>query len=172
MSMISEFVKELREKSALFSKSYFAVAGIAKDYKEAADIIEELSAKLAGANKERSEQYYKDVPDTNVGKWIPVSERLPDAETEVIVLAKRKFKGGDFRYIITTALYEDGTVLENDSIWYWDDLDGEWNEEEDCYIIPEGWWEFRHYNMDEVYNNAIDDEVIAWQPLPEPYKGN
>ena len=38
MSMISEFVKELREKSALFSKSDFAVAGIAKDYKEAADI--------------------------------------------------------------------------------------------------------------------------------------
>lgn len=171
MSMISEFVKELREKSALFSKSDFAVAGIAKDYKEAADIIEELSAKLASANKERSEQYYKDVPDTNVGKWIPVSERLPDTETEVIVLAKRKFKGGDFRYIITTAFYEDGTVLENESIWHWDDLDGEWNEEEDCYIIPEGWWEYRHYNMDEVYNNAIDNEVIAWQPLPEPYKG-
>lgn len=61
MSMISEFVKELREKSALFSKSDFAVAGIAKDYKEAADIIEELSAKLACANMDRSEQYYKDV---------------------------------------------------------------------------------------------------------------
>lgn len=60
MSMISEFVKELREKSALFSKSDFAVAGIAKDYKEAADIIEKLSAKLASANMERSEQYYKD----------------------------------------------------------------------------------------------------------------
>ena len=172
MSMISEFVKELREKSALFSKSDFAVAGIAKDYKEAADIIEELSAKLASANMDRSEQYYEDVPDTNVGKWISVSEKLPDTETEVIVLAKRKFKGGGFRYIITTALYEDGTVLENDSIWYWNDLDGEWNEEEDCYIIPEGWWEDRHYNMDEVYNNAIDDEVVAWQPLPEPYKGD
>ena len=171
MSMISEFVKELREKLALFSKSDFAVAGIAKDYKEAADIIEELSAKLASANMERSEQYYKDIPDTNVGKWIPVSEKLPDPETEVIVLAKRKFKGGDFRHIITTAIYEDGTVLENDSIWHWYDLDGEWNEEEDCYIIPEGWWEYRHYNMDEVYDNAIDDEVVAWQPLPEPYKG-
>ena len=66
--MISEFAKELREKSALFSKSDFAVAGIAKDYKEAADIIEELSAKLASANKERSEQYYKDVPDINAVK--------------------------------------------------------------------------------------------------------
>lgn len=171
MSMINEFVEKLREKSALFSRSDFAVAGIAKDYKEAADMIEELSAKLSSVNLERSEQYCKDVPDTNVGKWIPVSEKLPDIETEVIVLAKRNFKGGDFRYIITTALYEDGTVLENDSIWHWNDLDGEWNEEEDCYIIPRGWWEYRHYNMDEVYNNAIDDEVIAWQPLPEPYKG-
>lgn len=60
MSMINEFVEKLREKSALFSRSDFAVSGIAKDYKEAADIIEELSAKLASANMERSEQYHKD----------------------------------------------------------------------------------------------------------------
>ena len=85
MSMISEFVKELREKSALFSKSDFAVAGIAKDYKEAADIIEELSAKLASANMDRSEQYYKDVPDTNVGKWIPVSDHYPDTEKYILL---------------------------------------------------------------------------------------
>ena len=92
-------------------------------------------------------------------------------QSGITSLAKRKFKGGDFRYTITTAFYEDGTVLENDSIWHWNDLDGEWNEEEGCCIIPEGWWEYRHYNMDEVYNNAIDDEVVAWQPLPQPYKG-
>lgn len=56
---MKEFVEKLREKSALFSRSDFAVAGIAKDYKEAADIIEELFAKLASVNKERSEQYCK-----------------------------------------------------------------------------------------------------------------
>lgn len=99
--------------------------------------------------------------------WIYCSEKMPLPETEVLIVAKRKFKGGDFRYIITSAMYEDGTIRENDSCWRWEDIEGEWDEEEDCYIIPEGWWENRHYNPDDVYNNTVDDEVIAWQYMPE-----
>ena len=102
--------------------------------------------------------------------WIPCSVAMPPVETEVFIVAKRKYRGGEVRYITTTAMYEDGTVLENDSCWRWEDIEGEWDEENDCYIIPEGWWENRHYNPDEVYNNVIDDEVIAWQPLPQPYQ--
>ena len=101
--------------------------------------------------------------------WIPVEERLPKAETEVLIVAKRKFKSGECRYVITTAMYEDGTVSEYDSCWAWEEIEGEYDEENDCYIIPEGWWENKHYNPDGVYNNPVDDEVIAWQPLPEPY---
>lgn len=100
------------------------------------------------------------------GGWIPCSERLPQVETEVYIVAKRKYRDGGVRYITTTAMYEDGTVRENDSCWRWEDIEGEWDEDEDCYIIPEGWWEDRHYNPDDVYNNAVDDEVIAWMPLP------
>ncbi|MDD7637240.1 MAG: DUF551 domain-containing protein [Clostridiales bacterium] len=102
--------------------------------------------------------------------WIPVEKRLPEVETEVLVVARRRFKSGECRYIITTAMYEDGTVSEYDSCWSWEDIEGEYDEENDCYIIPEGWWENRHYNPDEVYNNVVDDEVVAWQPLPEPYQ--
>lgn len=102
--------------------------------------------------------------------WIPCEERLPEAEEEVYILAKRKYRDGGFKYITTTAMYEDGTIRENDSCWYWEDIEGEWDEEEDCYIIPKGWWECKHYNPDNCYNNAVDDEVIAWQPLPAPYK--
>ena len=102
--------------------------------------------------------------------WIPCSVAMPPVETEVFIVAKRKYRGGEVRYITTTAMYEDGTVLENDSCWRWEDIEGEWDEENDCYIIPEGWWENRHYNPDEVYNNVIDDEVIAWQKLPRPYQ--
>lgn len=102
--------------------------------------------------------------------WIPCSEKLPESEKEVLIMANRKYMGGKILPIITTAIYEDGTMLEKDSIWYWSDIDGEWNEEEECYIIPKGWFEYRHYNPDEVYNNTIDDNVIAWMPLPEPYK--
>ena len=102
--------------------------------------------------------------------WIPCNVAMPPVETEVFIVAKRKYRGGEVRYITTTAMYEDGTVLENDSCWRWEDIEGEWDEENDCYIIPEGWWENRHYNPDEVYNNVIDDEVIAWQPLPLPFR--
>ena len=47
------------------------------------------------------------------------------------------------------------------------DLDFNYDEENDCCYIPEGWWEYRHYNPDDVYNNTIDDEVTHWMPLPE-----
>ena len=119
--------------------------------------------------KQEAEKFGTDI---NVGSndWIPCSVAMPLVETEVFIVAKRKYHGGEVRYITTTAMYEDGTVLENDSCWRWEDIEGEWDEENDCYIIPEGWWENRHYNPDEVYNNVIDDEVIAWQPLPQPYQ--
>ncbi len=101
--------------------------------------------------------------------WIPVAERLPEVETEVLITAVRKYMDGERRYIVTTAMYEDGKVLECDSRWSWEDIDGEWNEENDCMIIPEGWWEERHYNPDDILNNAVDGEVIAWMPKPKPY---
>lgn len=107
--------------------------------------------------------------EEKTGGWIPVTERLPDPETEVLITARRKYKSGGCVDIITTALYEDGNMLECDSCWDWVDIDGEYDEENDCYIITEGWWEDRHFNPDEVYNNLVDDEVIAWMPLPEPY---
>ena len=101
--------------------------------------------------------------------WIPCSERLPVPETEVLITARRKYTNGEYREIITAALYEDGKMLESDSCWVWTDIEGKYDEENDCYIIPEGWWECRHFNADDVYNNLIDCEVIAWMPLPEPY---
>ena len=103
--------------------------------------------------------------------WISVKEKLPTVEVEVLVYTKRK--------IITTAMYEDGTISEENSLWFWDGLeywdDTNYDEENDCYIILEGWWEYRHYNPNEVYNNSIeadDDEVLFWQPLPEEPKIN
>lgn len=104
------------------------------------------------------------------GGWIPVEERLPEVETEVLIHARRKYTGGYFKDIITTAMYEDGTVREDDSCWRWEDVDGEWDEERDCLIIPEGWWENKHYNPDGELNYAVDDKVIEWMPLPEPSK--
>lgn len=144
-------------------------------------VFDEILDKLKQVpNEYRHEEYNEAISDVidflerfaenyNNG-WIPCSKKMPLVETEVFIVAKRKYRSGEVQYITATAIYEDGTVLENDSCWRWENIDGDWDEENDCYIIPEGWWENRHYNPDDVYNNAVDDEVIAWQPLPEPYK--
>ena len=148
MSMISEFVKELREKSALFSKSDFAVAGIAKDYKEAADTIEELSAKLASANIERSKQYYKDASDTNAGKWIPVSERLPEERDWYLAVFKEPYTG--FIGIPYIADYLLGKHT--------------------AYTTKEGWIIKDCTDGKDSCEYFKELECVAWQPLPEPYK--
>lgn len=98
--------------------------------------------------------------------WIPCSEKLPDVEKEVLVQTNR-----NGFVIITTAMYEDGKMSTEDSIWNWCDVEFDYCEEKDMFLIPEGWWEYRHYNPDDVYNCAIDDMVLAWQPLPRPWRG-
>lgn len=105
-------------------------------------------------------------------EWISVKDKLPPVETEVLIRAERKYQGRTHS-IITTAMYEDGTVEEDDSEWYWNDLSefATYNDEKDCYIIPQGWWEYKHYNDDDSYNNLVDDVVTHWMPLPEPPKG-
>lgn len=71
---------------------------------------------------------------------------------------------------MTTAIYEDGTMPVEDSCWYWDEyMDFQYDKERDLLCIPEGWWEFRHFNPDGVYNNFIDEKVISWQLLPQTH---
>lgn len=116
MSMITEFVKRLRKHADTFEKSGLSVDGIVKDYRESADVIEELSAKLQSANMERSSQYYN-------GGWIPVSEMLPEKYTYTLWCASSGYVRSD---------YFNGE--------FWEDA------KKYCY------------------------EIIAWMPLPEPYK--
>ncbi len=97
-------------------------------------------------------------------QWISVEDKLPDTETEVLVVCNRN----GFRFVCP-AIYEDGTVLTQDSMWSWYDLDNyeTYSEENDDYFIPEGWWENRQFTPDDVYNNPVDCPVTHWMPLPE-----
>ena len=141
------------------------------------DINQEYKVALLGMIASLGYEHEKSI--TPEPHWIPCSERIPECEQEVLICTREKVyvsRKSGFEWIekpiITPALYEDGTMLEIDSKWRWEDIDyAGWNEEEDCGIIPEGWWENRHFNPDEVYNNPVDREVIAWMPLPAPYKG-
>lgn len=102
-------------------------------------------------------------------EWIPVSERLPKCEQKVLV--KVSFRNNP--PVITTGMYEDGSMSECDSVWNWEDVEFEkWDDENDCGIVPEGWYEYHEFNPDGVLNYAIYGKVVAWMPLPEPYKAD
>lgn len=95
--------------------------------------------------------------------WREPETDPPKVETEVLVLCS--YGTG---YCITTAFYEDGTVLQHESRWDFEDLEdyGIYDEENDEYRIPKGWWENRHYCPDDVPDYKVDDPVVGWMPLP------
>ena len=150
------------------------------DRKSAVDIVCNLELKMLGyLNKTyrgadivctlgeikrelRKLVYY--VPDEFYPEWRNPETDPPKVEEDVLILFKTACGG----YGITTAHYEDGTVLSQKSAFYWEDLPdwGTYDEERDDYKIPKGWWEYRHFNPDEVYNNQIDRPVVGWMPLP------
>lgn len=102
-----------------------------------------------------------------VRRWTSVGERLPEPETDVLIVCNRN--GYVF---VTPAIYEDGKILTQESAWNWSDIYGYglYSEEDDDYYIPEGWWENRRFNPDDVYNNPVDCTVTHWMPLLEPPK--
>lgn len=61
-------------------------------------------------------------------------DRLPEPETEVFIRALC-----DGYAVLTTAMYEDGTISTDDSAWNWYDLDFDYDEERDIYLVPNGW---------------------------------
>lgn len=109
---------------------------------------------------------------TNINEhpwWIPVTEKLPKNEEEVeITYTCKHWKTGEPLYFTCRAFYTDGTMNTEDSNYTWDETDNcEYNENLDAYIIPEGWWEFVTFS--EAFSR-VDQPVVAWMPLPEPYK--
>ena len=134
---------------------------------DADKLIEEIESYRGDIFANEIIDLIKDMP--TVGEWIPCSERLPDNEQEVeITYVKKYWKTGEPLYFTGRAFYTDGTMNTEESIYTWNETDNwEYNENLDTYIIPEGWWECVGF-AEEFY--AVDTPVIAWMPLPEPYK--
>lgn len=97
--------------------------------------------------------------------WISVKDKLPEPETEVLAVCVRN----GYRFICPV-IFEDGTMLTQNSMWNWYELEnyGTYSEENDDYFVPEGWWENRQFTPDDIYNNPVDCTVTHWMPLPEP----
>lgn len=135
----------MAQRSANGCECYETVKSIA-----AARLIERLTAENAALREKQ--------------RWIPVTERMPKPETEVLAVCNRN----GYIFVIP-AIYEDGKLLTQESAWNWSDIYcyGLYDEEVDDYYIPEGWWENWKFNPDDVYNNPVDCAVTHWMPLPE-----
>lgn len=73
-------------------------------------------------------------------EWIPVSEKMPDNETEVLIQYGQSIMVGYHMWDFT--MYPSEFADENETGWY---------DSKDDFICG-------------------SDEVTAWRPLPEPYK--
>ena len=95
--------------------------------------------------------------------WIPCSEKMP-SET---VIATVKTKVLMHRYVCEAVWVPRWTWKA--SFDAWEDC-SEYKEDDDEYYVLEVWYE-RVHNWDEYAYVAIDDNVIAWMPIPIPYCG-
>lgn len=118
---------------------------------------------LEAAKRELEKLVYY-IPDEFYPEWRNPETDPPKVEEDVLILFKTACGG----YGITTAHYEDGTVLSEKSAFYWEEIFewGTYDEESDDYFIPKGWWEYRYFNQDDIYNNRVDAHVVGWMPLP------
>lgn len=101
-------------------------------------------------------------------EWISVKDRLPTNEKPVLIAAKRSLMGRNW-LVVSCGFYTNGKTFTGNSDYNWDDgnVDLKYNEEEDEYIVPEGWWESVRYTEEFA---AVDDTVTHWMLLPEPPK--
>lgn len=89
--------------------------------------------------------------------WIKVEDRLPEAEVPVLVFVHlptgktRRLRAEYAPRFTVEASYEDEAV--------------DYDEENDAYWLPEGWYESNEY---EETHWAITDPITHWMPLPEP----
>ena len=104
-------------------------------------------------------------PETLRPTWRNPETDPPKVEEDVLILFETACGG----YGITTANYEDGTVLSQKSAFYWEEISewGTYDKESDDYFIPKGWWEYRYFNQDDIYDNRVDAHVVGWMPLPK-----
>lgn len=118
---------------------------------QAADMLEKLATEKEAKKPE----------------WSSVKDGPPKNEQEVLIYCNR----GGFKFVCP-AIYEDGTMLTQNSRWNWNDLEeyGTYSEENDDYFVPEGWWENRQFTPDDVYTCPVDCEVTHWMQMPKPPK--
>lgn len=112
-------------------------------------------------------EYIKALPPAQPERWIQCTERMPDNEHDVLVTVEIRPVGRKPRRRVIKAFYTDGKHTDADSEYTWYELEEPDFDDDGNIIVPEGWWEAVDYS-DEF--NMIDDFVVAWCELPEPWE--
>lgn len=105
-----------------------------------------------------------------MSKWISVKDRLPENEETVLICAEARPSGRKPFRVVVLAFHTDGRTNTEESAYSWDfgAYDAEYDEDNDAYIIPEGWWESTRYIEAFV---SVRGCVTHWMPLPKPPEG-
>lgn len=101
------------------------------------------------------------------GRWIPVSEQLPESGVHVLLWCEIRSGGTVYKRYIC-----DGYYAKRYTEQTWNnsgDIACEYREEDDEYYLLEGWYEVIK-NWDDYNSIVIGDFVTHWMPLPEPPK--
>lgn len=118
---------------------------------------------------ENQARYIEKIGIENVrSQWISVKERLPESQKEVLVSAKTKTFG--YRDTMMAAHIGHHEATTEDYGWREYEGNTEYDEENDCFWIPECWWETNSIEDNENWIIDEDYEVTHWMPLPEPPK--
>jgi hypothetical protein len=120
-------------------------------------LVDDHQMVLASDVLEMIEQLKDDLEqDEKENGWIPVSERLPEDCVSVnITWVNHK---PESYYISIKDVPFTATGMLYDGKWFWYST-----------VCEDYLREFGRNDMDEVDENIM---VIAWKPLPEPYKGD
>ena len=103
-----------------------------------------------------------------VQKWINIKDRLPEPEQEVFVCVKSKISNYSY---VCCAMHVPENWYRQSSDFCWDfECCDEYDEEQDDYIVKQGWYESIH-NWDDYSVVGIEDIVTHWMPLPDTQKG-
>ena len=110
----------------------------------------------------------RDFPAADVApaqKWISVKDRLPEPEHEVFVCVRSKISNYSY---VCCAMHVPENWYRQSSFFCWDfECCDAYDEEQDDYIVKQGWYESIH-NWDDYSVVGIEDIVTHWMPLPQP----
>lgn len=114
--MYEELVERLRAKADYMDDNGIMLYAAAPFYLECADAIEELSREYESIAKSLTESVEL-VRKLQSPSWIPVTERLPEENEEVLVVAVNFFNKDD-RWAAIDWLYC-GTWQQHDIVTHW-----------------------------------------------------